>query len=201
MGTRESLIPIHRTRTFRVANRGMIIRFRRNLKSRSFRSCLGAAILFAAVAPFLSAAAQPDPLLHTPAPAFVRTDLSNRPLDLAALHGRVVLLTFWATWCAPCQIEMPRFIQWQTRYGPAGLQIVGVSMDDDAAPVQSLIRKRKTNYPILMGDEKLGVLYGGILGLPDTYLIDRRGVIQARFKGETNLDTMERGIQKLLDDR
>jgi thiol-disulfide isomerase/thioredoxin len=179
----------------------MTIRFRRNLKFCSFRCCLGAAILFAGAASFLPAAAQPDPLLHKPAPAFVRTDLSNRAVDLAALHGRVVLLTFWATWCAPCQIEMPRFIQWQARYGPADLQIVGVSMDDDAAPVRSLIRKRKTNYPILMGDEKLGMLYGGILGLPVTYLIDRQGIIQARFKGETNLDAIERTIQKLLGNR
>jgi thiol-disulfide isomerase/thioredoxin len=147
---------------------------------------------------FLGAATQPDPLLHKQAPAFVRDDLSNHPVDITALHGRVVLLAFWATWCAPCQIEMPRFIQWQTQYGSAGLQIVGVSMDDDSAPVERLIRKRGVNYPVLMGDEKLGALYGGILGLPVTYLIDRQGAIQVRFKGETSLDAMERSIQKLL---
>jgi cytochrome c biogenesis protein CcmG/thiol:disulfide interchange protein DsbE len=178
----------------------MNIRAIRDRLSRASGSWLRLAVLTALFvpAPFLSAAPRPDPLLHKQAPAFLRPDLSGHPVDLAALHGHVVLLTFWATWCAPCQIEMPRFIEWQARYGSAGLQIVGVSMDDDSDPVERLIRKRKVNYPILMGDEKLGALYGGILGLPITYLIDRQGVIQARFKGETRLDAMEHSIQKLL---
>jgi cytochrome c biogenesis protein CcmG/thiol:disulfide interchange protein DsbE len=93
---------------------------------------------------------------------------------------------------------MPRFIAWQSKYRTDGLEIIGVSMDDDLAPVESLVRKRKVNYPIVMGDEKLGLLYGGVLGLPVIYLIDREGVVRARFKGESNLDTMERAIQSLL---
>jgi thiol-disulfide isomerase/thioredoxin len=122
-------------------------------------------------------------------------------VDLTALRGHVVMLTFWATWCAPCQIEMPHFIDWQRKYGHAGLQIVGVSMDDDAGPVKFLIGKRGTNYPIVMGDEKLGMQYGGILGLPVTFLIDRRGIIRAQYKGETDLESMERSIQNLLNTR
>jgi cytochrome c biogenesis protein CcmG, thiol:disulfide interchange protein DsbE len=139
-----------------------------------------------------------DPLLHKPAPAFVRTDLENHRVSLAELRGHVVLLNFWATWCAPCQIEMPRFSTWQSKYRTDGLEIIGVSMDDDLAPVESLVRKGNVNYPIVMGDEKLGLLYGGVLGLPVTYLIDREGVVRARFKGESNLDTMETAIQSLL---
>jgi thiol-disulfide isomerase/thioredoxin len=143
--------------------------------------------------------AQPaDPLLHKPAPAIVRDDIHQQPIDLAGYRGKVVLLSFWATWCAPCQIEMPRFVEWQTRYGPAGLQIVGVSMDDDSAPVAALARKRHVNYPILMGDEQIGTAYGGILGLPVTFLIDRQGNIAARYKGETSLAAMERDLKRLL---
>ena len=155
---------------------------------------LGAALLHGAPAPH----PQPDPLLHKPAPSFVRNDLNHQRVDLAAYRGRVVLLSFWATWCAPCQIEMPRFVAWQSRYGSDGLQIVGVSMDDDDAPVIALTRKRKVNYPIVMGDEKLGTLYGGILGLPVTYLIDRNGTIIEKFKGETSLSDLETAIQKAL---
>ena len=147
----------------------------------------------------LVASAQPaDPLLHKPAPALVRDDLNKQRVDLAAYRGKVVLLNFWATWCAPCQIEMPRFIDWQTRYGSEGLQIVGVSMDDEPAPVTALLRKRPVNYPIVMGDEQIGTAYGGILGLPVTFLIDRQGNIAARYKGETNLDDLERDLQHLL---
>lgn len=147
------------------------------------------------------AAAQTDPLLRKPAPLFVRIDLDNRRFDLAALRGRVVLLNFWATWCAPCQIEMPRFVEWQTKYKAEGLEIVAVSMDDDDAPVRSFLRRRKVNYPIVMGDDKLGLQYGGILGLPVTCLIDRKGIVRARYNGETDLNAMEARIRKMLNER
>jgi thiol-disulfide isomerase/thioredoxin len=147
----------------------------------------------------LVAAAQPaDPLLHKPAPTFVRDDLNKHGVDLAAYRGKVVLLNFWATWCVPCQAEMPRFVDWQTRYGSDGLQVVGVSMDDDSAPVAELMRKHPVNYPVVMGDEQIGTSYGGILGLPVTFLIDRQGNIAARYKGEINLDGLERDLQHLL---
>lgn len=154
------------------------------------------ALLFAQPAP--CAAPAPDLLFHKPAPQFVRNDIDGQPVDLASLRGRVVLLTFWATWCAPCQIEMPHFIRWQNELGPQGLQIIAISMDDDAAPAIALARKRKLNYPVIMGDEQLGSLYGGILGLPVTFLIDRRGTIVARFKGESNLKAMKAKLLKLL---
>jgi len=149
----------------------------------------------------IAAPASPRQLLHKPAPPFIRTDIQGRLVDISALKGHVVLLSFWATWCQPCQAEMPRFIDWQSRYGPQGLQVVGVSMDDGDAPVRALTPQRGINYTILMGDANLARLYGGIMGLPVTFLIDRQGRIAARFKGEANLDTMERTLRRLLDSR
>ena len=149
----------------------------------------------------VEAIAQADALLHRPAPEFVRNDLDNNRVELAALRGRVVLLNFWATWCAPCQIEMPRFAEWQTKYKAQGLEIIGISMDDDAAPVRELLRKRRVNYPIVMGDEELGLQYGGVLGLPVSYLIDRKGIIGGHYKGEADLSAMETEVRKLLDSR
>jgi thiol-disulfide isomerase/thioredoxin len=147
----------------------------------------------------LGGAAQPaESLIHQPAPGFVRSDLNQQRIDLSAYRGKVVLLNFWATWCAPCRVEIPRFVQWQSRYGPEGLQVISISMDDSPDPVLAVNRKHHVNYPIVMGDEELGTSYGGILGLPVTFLIDRRGYITARFKGETNLATMERELQRLL---
>jgi thiol-disulfide isomerase/thioredoxin len=147
------------------------------------------------------AAPRKHALLNKPAPSFARTSLQNDAVDLAGLRGRVVLLNFWATWCGPCQVEMPRFVQWQDKYKADGLSIVGVSMDDDSEPVKSFLRKRKLNYPIVMGDETLGLAYGGILGLPVTYLIDRQGMIRARYQGKTKLDAMEAAMQRLLQTR
>lgn len=155
-------------------------------------------VLFTVAAATAGAIPPKNPLLNKPAPAFSRAGLGNERVDLTAMRGKVVLLNFWATWCAPCQIEMPKFEQWQDKYKNDGLAIVGVSMDDDAEPVKGLVRKLRVNYPVVMGDEKLGLAYGGVLGLPVTYLIDRKGVIRARFQGTTNLDTMEKTIRQLL---
>jgi peroxiredoxin len=132
------------------------------------------------------------------APDFARIGFSGHPVRLSRYRGKVVLLNFWATWCAPCQLEMPRFVEWQTRYGPRGLQILGVSMDDSKVPARALDKKLQLNYPVMMGDVKLGERYGGILGLPVTYLIDRRGIIRARFEGEADLRGIEAQLQDLL---
>lgn len=128
----------------------------------------------------------------------MRTDLENRNLDLRAYRGRVVLLDFWATWCASCQLEMPRFVAWQSQYGPRGLQIIGISMDDDPELARKLYKKMKLNYPVAMGDEKLGQLYGGVLGLPLTFLIDSQGKVLAEFRGEANLNLIEEQFKTLL---
>jgi cytochrome c biogenesis protein CcmG/thiol:disulfide interchange protein DsbE len=139
-----------------------------------------------------------ESLVNRKAPVFARRDLNNRNLKLRSFRGKVVLLNFWATWCAPCQIEMPVFVAWQRKYGPQGFQVIGISMDDEAAPVRRLVRKLKLNYPVAMGDEKLGIRYGGVLGLPVTYLIDRDGKVRAQFQGETNLITIEEQLKPLL---
>jgi len=159
--------------------------------------CLAMVFLFLPA----SAAPRKASLIDKPAPPFARASFGNERVDLGALRGRVVLLNFWATWCAPCQAEMPRFLQWQEKYSGQGLSIVGVSMDDDSETVQSFLRRKKLNYPVVMGDEKLGLAYGGVLGLPVTYLIDRNGVIRARYQGGTDLDAMETAMRQLLNSR
>jgi hypothetical protein len=93
---------------------------------------------------------------------------------------------------------MPRLSTLQRNYGPLGLQVIGVSMDDEAAPAKQLLAKRPVNYPIGLGDDKLGERYGGILGLPQSFLIDRHGLILARYKGEADLSQIEATIKSQL---
>lgn len=147
----------------------------------------------------LQAQDQTDTLLHKSAPMFVRKDLKARRVDLSSYKGKVVLLNFWATWCAPCQIEMPRFAAWQKTYDAQGLQVLAVSMDDDQDLVLDFLKKHPLPFPVLMGDEDLGSQYGEVLGLPVTFLIDRDGTIAAIFKGETNLALLQAEIRKLLE--
>lgn len=137
-------------------------------------------------------------LLGQSAPDFMLKDLTGKPLRLASFRGEVVLLNFWATWCAPCLIEMPVFARWARQYASQGFQVIGISMDDDAAQAQSAIRRLNAEYPMAMGNEHLAARYGGVLGLPLSYLIDRKGIVRARYKGETDPKIIERRLKELL---
>lgn len=156
------------------------------------------AFLLLGVIPSLAAGPVVRPMVTKRAPVFVRSAFDGSKIDLRSLRGKVVLLNFWATWCAPCQAEMPVFARWQELYGRDGLQVVGISMDDDDAPARRLVSRLKLNYPVAMGDARLGELYGGVLGLPLTYLIDRRGFVRAQFQGETPTNAIEKRLKKML---
>lgn len=135
------------------------------------------------------------------APNFSRVDLRHKKIELTSYRGKVVLLNFWATWCGPCLTEMPTFTEWQNKYSSEKFQVIGISMDDAAPDVIAMANKLKLNYPVLMGDEHLGIAYGGVLGLPVTFLIDRHGKIRERYQGASDLTDIKREIESLLNTR
>jgi cytochrome c biogenesis protein CcmG/thiol:disulfide interchange protein DsbE len=135
------------------------------------------------------------------APDFSLPQLTGKPLKLSDYRGKMVLLDFWATWCDPCREEIPRFVDIQNKYGSQGLQIIGVSMDDGPEPVQEFYQHFKMNYPVVMGNARIGELYGGILGLPIAFLIKRDGRIYSRHVGATDPALFEREIMDLLGNR
>jgi len=139
--------------------------------------------------------------LNAPAPDFSLQDIDGRPLDLATYRGHVVLLDFWATWCTPCRAEIPHFVEYQSKYGAQGLQVIGISMDDDAKPVQEFYREFKMNYPVALGTAKLADAYGGVLGLPITFLIGRDGQVAAKYIGEADMRAMDDRINSLLQQK
>jgi peroxiredoxin len=135
------------------------------------------------------------------APDFTLPQLSGEPLTLSNYRGKVVLLDFWATWCEPCRVETPFLVALQNKYRDQGLQIIGVSMDDTADPVPGFYQQFKMNYPVVMGNAKIGEEYGGVLGLPIAFLIDREGRIQKKHIGATDASVFEKEVTALLNGR
>ena len=109
-----------------------------------------------------------------------------------------MLLDFWATWCDPCRAETPHFVELEQKYADRGLQVIGVSMDDTSEPVRDFYQRFHMNYPVVMGDAKTGEAYGGVLGLPIAFLLDRDGRIIAKHMGSTKAETFDQEIAALL---
>jgi cytochrome c biogenesis protein CcmG/thiol:disulfide interchange protein DsbE len=123
----------------------------------------------------------------------------GKTMQLSSLKGKAVLVNFWATYCEPCKIEMPWLVELQKKYGPQGLQVLGIAMDD--APekdITKFARKMGVNYPVLMGTEKVADTYGGVNGLPMIFFVDRSGKIVDRVLGLESESTIEDSIKKSL---
>jgi len=141
-----------------------------------------------------------DPPKGSVAPVFeLKSIPDGKPVPLASLRGKAVLLNFWATWCGPCKIEMPWLVDLQKKYGPQGLQIVGVAMDDtEDKEIADFAHKMGVNYIVLKGTEKVGDLYGGIDRLPLTYYLDRSGKVVDETVGLASESVIEDAIKKAL---
>jgi peroxiredoxin len=137
-----------------------------------------------------------------PAADFTLPDADGASVHLAALKGRVVLLNFWATWCGPCKVEMPWFMDFQNTHKDRGFTVVGVSMDDDGwTSVKPYAAKLKLNYKVVIGDDKLSQAYGTIDTLPETFIIDRQGRIAAEHSGLVERADYEKDILQLLGEK
>lgn len=134
------------------------------------------------------------------APDFTLKDAGGKPVHLSDYKGKVVLLDFWATWCGPCNVEIPWFTEFQRKYKDRGFEVLGVSEDDDGwKAVNPFVIDKKINYRIVLGDDKTGDLYGGIEALPTTFVIDRDGRIASVHLGLSGKKEFEDAIEKLLD--
>jgi len=133
---------------------------------------------------------------------FVLKDSAGRDFNLASQKGKVILLDFWATWCPPCKVEIPWFVEFQEKYGPKGFVVIGVSVDDPAAALKPFGEKYKVNYPLLVGDGRNDIKgprgYNAAWGLPKTFVIGRDGNICRTHIGLSVKEHFEQQIRSLL---
>jgi cytochrome c biogenesis protein CcmG/thiol:disulfide interchange protein DsbE len=136
-----------------------------------------------------------------PAPEFALKDADGKIVRLEEYKGKVVLLDFFATWCGPCKIEIPWFMEMERANKDKGFSVLGVSMDDEGwEVVKPFLADLGVNYRVVIGNDATAQIYGGVDSLPTTFLIDRNGKIAAIHIGLASKKVFEDGIQQLLQD-
>jgi thiol-disulfide isomerase/thioredoxin len=131
---------------------------------------------------------------------FTLKDMQNKDVKLASFKGKVVVIDFWATWCGPCKLEIPGFVDLQTRYGPQGLQFIGISVDDKLEQLTPYVAEYKMNYPVLqgLGHDDVQDAFGPIWGIPTTIVIGRDGKVCKKHTGMAPKGKFEEEIKALL---
>jgi peroxiredoxin len=132
------------------------------------------------------------------APDFTLKGLNGESIHLSDYRGKVLMIDFWATDCGPCREEIPGFVELQERYRDQGFVIVGISLDSGPEPVRDFYKEFKMNYAVALDSEDLDQRFGGIIGIPTTFLIGRDGRIYAKHVGTTDPSEFEQEIKSLL---
>jgi thiol-disulfide isomerase/thioredoxin len=139
------------------------------------------------------------PLLGRTAPAWSLVNVDGKRLQSTDFLGKVVVIDFWATWCPPCRMEIPGYVALQRKYGDQGLVIVGISLDQaGVAAVKTFLNQNGVDYPVVMGDAAVVKAFGGIEGIPTTFVIDRTGKVAFSKVGYMAHEAFEAKVQPLL---
>lgn len=189
----------------RVSNRPLI-RSKENVVKKTLPLILGASLLLGGIAVVQvqqAEASKPAAKAHATmgvAPDFaLKSAKDGKTVKLSDYKGKVRIVDFWATWCPPCRGEIPHFVSLQKQFGKKGLQVIGLSVDREGPEVVNKFAKEQgINYVSLMADEKVIGDYGGIRGIPTTFVIDRDGNIVKKYVGGTDEAVFEKDIKDLL---
>jgi thiol-disulfide isomerase/thioredoxin len=163
---------------------------------KSFHFCL----LLAAVVAAAAGCSRVKQAALKAAPKWTLNDVNGKPVSSDDFKGKILVVDFWATWCAPCRAEIPGYVELQKKYAKDGVVFIGVSMDQKGpAVVKEFAEKYGINYPLVMGDEAVVDAFGGMEAIPTTFLIDRAGMLRDRKVGSEETAPFEKRIVALLN--
>jgi peroxiredoxin len=131
---------------------------------------------------------------------FTLRDVAGNDVKLADYLGRVIVLDFWATWCAPCRVAIPDLVELYERYRDQGFVVLGISVNDPVARLEPFVQEHRMSYPVLIGDGRYDVqeAFGPLVGFPTSFVITRDGTICRRHTGVAPKAALERAIASLL---
>jgi thiol-disulfide isomerase/thioredoxin len=135
----------------------------------------------------------------TRAPEFTLVDVNGDTLRLSDYQNKVVIVDIWDTWCGPCRMEIPDFVQLQDTYGKQGFVVLGLAIGQEGIEkVRSFIRDYKINYPVAIINQKVLDDYGPVNGIPTTFVLNRKHQIVKKYVGAKRKEIFENDIQVLL---
>jgi len=137
----------------------------------------------------------------TKMPSFVLSDVvSGDDVDSKEFTGKTLLVTFFATWCPPCMQEVPDLIRLQDKYGNKGFSVVALSVDESGSSVvRKLVEKRSINYPVLMADRSTARDFGGVVGIPTSFLVNSQGTVVKKYPGYVPSVVLENDIKRVMN--
>jgi cytochrome c biogenesis protein CcmG, thiol:disulfide interchange protein DsbE len=168
---------------------------------------LVAAVSFSGCSGSSSTGSPAKPAELAAAPDVTFKDLQGKDVTLSSFKGKVVLVNFWGTWCEPCRGEIPILIAMQQKYSPKGFTLLAAATNDEEKTVDSFIHTTQfnvggqqilMNYPIVMGTDDITTKFGGLLGMPTSYLITRDGKIFKRYIGALNENQIVKDVEGQL---
>jgi len=181
------------------------------MKSRWIAAIAAASALALLIVPLMLHTAQLESRGKTPAVStspkksegtanldLVFKDMNGAAVRLADYKGQVILLNVWATWCGPCELEIPELVEAYSKYKDKGVVVLGISLDDPAETLRAYAPKKNMNYPLLLWDDSFDDSYGPIVGVPITFFIGRDGTISRRHFGPVTKERIDQEIKALL---
>ncbi len=125
--------------------------------------------------------------------------ISGKMVNSNTFSGKALFVTFFATWCPPCMQEIPTLIKLQEKYADDGFSVVGLSVDQEGAKIVSrLVKRRSINYPVLMADSKTARSFGGVYGIPVSFLVNKKGNVVKKYTGYVPQSILVKDLKKVL---